>query len=139
LVAASTSALAKSSQKSGCCWASPSTSGSTGKARESFAIRLSSRSSSPNTGAGLKMVASGKAARTFSSPTAFERAHAEGEEAEAPSADTCTSRSTPCSAQIVPSTEGKVECTSWNFQRLVSKCLPSKLITMLEPATASSI
>ena len=41
--------------------------------------------------------------------------------------------------QIVPSTEGKVECTSWNFQRLVSKCLPSKLITMLEPATASSI
>ena len=84
---ACTTARATSSAKTGCCFASPSTSGSTGIARDILAMRLSRRSSSPKMGAHLRMVVPGNASLMFSSPTALDRAQADGLAAEAPSAD----------------------------------------------------
>ena len=105
----------------------------------SFAMRLRNLSSSPNIVAGRRMVAPGKASRTASSPSALLRDHADGASTVAPNAETWTRRSTPTSAHTCASTPGKVWCTSVKDQRIVSKCLPTRLMTTLLSATAASM
>ena len=70
---------------------------------------------------------------------ALLRENADGESMYAPSADTCTNRSTPLSAHTCASTLGNVELTSWKDQRDDSMCLPSRLMTTLQPSTAASM
>mmetsp|Transcript_27165 Transcript_27165/g.63438 ORF Transcript_27165/g.63438 Transcript_27165/m.63438 type:complete len:262 (-) Transcript_27165:183-968(-) len=124
----------------GCCLAMPPLeSGKKGTCREIIAMRLRNLSSSPKSVAGRRIVADGNASLRAASPTAFERAHAEGESSAAASAETWMSRSTPFSAHTSASTDGKLTLMSLKDQRLVSVCLPSKLITTLLSSTAASM